>query len=171
MLTGAGFLSYAGLRLTRGLVGLGRHAQRLLPASGLASLPKPELAAESSRRRWRIRNGLPGQALLLVLAWNLLGGFLGPLAIKPADREPAMALMDHACWRMLWAFGRPLPLPALSRTAVLAADRAAVDSSCGPRHWIDKLPSCIGEDGSSRAAVQAIFNPIPSSSMRLHQLE
>ena len=142
---------YASLRLNGGIVGFGRRAQSLLPASWLESLPKSELAAESSRRQWQIMNGLPGQALLLVLA-----GFLGSLALKLADRERADALLGHACWMTVWAFGGLLLLPALSRQAVFAADRAAADSGCDPRHWIEKFPSLVGEDGSSRATVQTI---------------
>ena len=134
----------------------------------MESLPKSELAAESSRRQWQIKNGLPGQALLLVLGWNLLGGFLGSLALKLADREPAEALLGHACWMTLWAFGGLLLLPALSRKAVFAA---AADSGCDPRHWIEKFSSLVGEDGSSSATVQTIFYPSPSASMRLRQLE
>ena len=87
---------------TGGIVGFGRRVQSLLPASWLEGLPKPELAAESSRRQWQMKNGLPGRALLLVLGWNLLGGFLGSIALK-------------------------------------LADRAAADSGCDARHWIDWL--------------------------------
>lgn len=156
---------------TGGIVGFGRRAQSLLPASWLEGLPKPELAAESSRRQWQMKNGLPGRALLLVLGWNLLGGFLGSIALKLADRAPTEALLGYACWMTLWAFGALLLLPALSRKAVFAADRAAADSGCDSRHWIEKFPSLVGEDGSSTSAVQTIFYPIPSASLRLRQLE
>jgi hypothetical protein len=71
----------------------------------------------------------------------------------------------------LWAFGGLLVLPALSRAAVFAADRAAAEAGHNPRAWIEKFPSLVGEDGSARSAVQTIFYPIPSASMRLRQLE
>lgn len=156
---------------TGGIVGFGRRAQSLLPERWLESLPKPDLAAESSRRQWQMKNGLPGRALLLVLGWNLLGCFLGSLAFQLAERAAAEALLGHACWMTLWAFGGLLLLPALSRKAVFAADRAAADSGCDPRHWIERFPSLVGEDGSSTSAVQTIFYPIPSASLRLRQLE
>ena len=156
---------------TGGIVGFGRRARSLLPASWLESLPKSELAAELSRRQWQMKNGLPGRALLLVLGWNLLGGFLGSLALNLAERAPAEALLGYVCWMTLWGFGGLLLLPALSRKAVFAADRAAADSGCDPRHWIERFPGLIGEDGSSTSAVQTIFYPIPSASLRLRQLE
>lgn len=155
---------------TGGIIGFGRRAQSLLPERWLENLPKPEFATESSRRQWQMKTGLPGRALLLVLGWNLLGGFLGSLALKLADRAPAEALLGYVCWMTLWAFGGLLLLPALSRQAVFAADRAAADSSCDPRHWIEKFPSLVGEDGSSASAVQTIFYPIPSAASRLRQL-
>jgi hypothetical protein len=159
------------LAFTGGIIGFGRRAQSLLPESWLESLPKPELAAELSRRQWQIKNGLPGRALLLVLGWNLLGGFLGSIALKLADRATAEALLGYACWMTLWAFGGLLLLPMLSRKAVFAADRAAADSGCDPRHWIKRFPRLVGEDGSSISAVQTIFYPIPSAALRLRQLE
>lgn len=156
---------------TGGIVGFGRRAQSLLPERWLESLPESELAAESSRRQWQMKSGLPGRALLLVLGWNLLGGFLGSLAFKLAERAPAEAVLGHACWMTLWAFGGLLLLPALSRKAVFAADRAAADSGCDPLDWIARFPRLVGEDGSSTSAVQTIFYPIPSVALRLRQLE
>jgi hypothetical protein len=156
---------------TGGNIGFGRHARSLLPESWLESLPQSELAAELSRRHWQMKNGLPGRALLLILVWNLVGGFLGSMALKLSDRAAAEALLGYVCWMTLWAFGGLLLLPALSRKAVFAADRAAADSGCDPRHWIERFPRLIGEDGSSTAAVQTIFYPIPSAAWRLRQLE
>ncbi len=156
---------------TGGIVGLGRRAQSLLPARWLASLPPKELAAESSRRQWQMRSGLPGRAFILILGWNLLGAHAGTLAFKLAERTTSEALLGHACWMTLWAFGGLLVLPALSRLAVFAADRAAAEAGCDPRPWIKRFPSLVGEDGSSRSAVQTIFYPIPSASLRLRKLE
>jgi len=159
------------LAFTGGIVRLGRRARSLLPARWLASLPPEELAAETSRRQWQMKNGLPGRAMLLVLGWNLLGGFLGSIALKLADRAPAEALLGYGCWMTLWAFGGLLLLPTLSRKAVFAADRAAAEAGCDPRPWITRFPSLVGEDGSSISAVQTIFYPIPSAPLRLRKLE
>jgi hypothetical protein len=155
---------------TGGIVGLGRRAKSLLPASWMDTLPKPELVAESSRRRWQIANALPSRAFVLILLWNLLGTFTGTQAFHLADRTPSVALLGHACWMTLWAFASLLVLPALSRKAVLAADRAAADSGQDPRAWITRFPDLVGEDGSPNAAVQTIFYPVPSAEMRLSQL-
>lgn len=155
---------------TGGVVGLGRHARSLLPAGWLSTLPKSELAAESSRRRWQIDQGLPGRTFVLILSWNLLGTFVGTQLFQLAARPTAAALFGHACWMTLWAFVSLLVLPALSRKTVFAADRAAADSGHDPRAWISRFPELVGEDGSPNAAVQAIFYPVPSAEMRLHQL-
>ncbi len=155
---------------TGGIVGLGRHAKSLMPASWMSTLPMPELAAESSRRRWQIANALPVRAFVLILLWNLLGAFIGTQVFHLAARPPAAALFGHACWMTLWTFASLLVLPALSRKAVFAADRAAADSGHDPRAWITRFTDLVGEDGSPNAAVQAIFYPVPSTELRLRQL-
>jgi hypothetical protein len=155
---------------TGGIVGLGRRARSLLPARWMDALPKPELAAESSRRRWQIANALPARTFMLILLWNLLGTFIGTQVLQLAARPPAVALFGHACWMTLWAFASLLVLPALSRKAVFAADRAAADSGHDPRPWITRFPALVGEDGSPNAAVQTIFYPVPSAETRLRQL-
>jgi hypothetical protein len=156
---------------TGGIVGLGRRAKSLLPARWMTTLPKPELAAESSRRRWQIAHALPARAFVLILIWNVLGTFIGTQVFHLADRPPAVALLGHACWMTLWTFASLLVLPALSRKAVFAADRAAADSGNDPRAWITRFPDLVGEDGSPDAAVQTIFYPVPSAAMRLRQLD
>ena len=156
---------------TGGIVGFGRRAKSLIPERWLANLPKEELAVESSRRQWQLENGLPDRAFILVLGWNLIGGFFGSLIFKLAERTPAEALLGHACWMTLWTFGSLLILPTLSRKAVFAADRAAADSGRDPGPWIARFPNLVGEDGSSNSTVQNIFYPIPSASLRLRQLE
>ena len=95
----------------------------MLPAGWPDSLPKGELAAESSRRRWQIENGLPVRSFVVILGWNLLGSLAGSLAFRLAERTPLDALLGHACWMTLWTFGGLLVLPALSRNIVFAADR------------------------------------------------
>jgi hypothetical protein len=155
---------------TGGIVGLGRRAKSLLPADWIYTLPNPELAAESSRRRWHIANALPARAFVLILLWNLLGTFIGTQVLHLAARPLAAALFGHACWMTLWTFGGLLVLPALSRKAVFAADRAAAESGHDPRAWITRFRDLVGEDGSPNATVQTIFYPVPSAEMRLRQL-
>ncbi len=155
---------------TGGVAGLGRRAKSLLPASWMETLPKPELAAESSRRRWQIASALPARAFFLTLCWNLLGTFIGTQVFQLAERPPSVALIGHACWMTLWAFASLLVLPALSRKAVLAADRAAADSGHAVRALINRFPDLVGENGSPNAALQTIFYPVPSAEIRLRQL-
>ena len=155
---------------TGGILGLGPTAQSLLPERWLASEFREDLSVESVRRQWQLDNGLPLRTVLVVLGWNLLGGWAGSTAFELAARTPAEALVGYACWMTLWAFGGLLILPALSRPAVFAADRAALDAGHDPRHWIARFPNLVGEDGSPSGAVQAIFYPIPSARWRLDRL-
>lgn len=152
---------------TGGIVGFGARARSLWPARWLEALPKSELAVESFRRGWQIRHGLNDRALVAVLGWNLAGTALGTFAFALAQRTPAEALFGHACWMTLWAFVGLLVLPALSRSTVFAADRAAADAGLAPADWIAHFPDFTGEDGSASASVQTIFYPIPSAKIRL----
>lgn len=156
---------------TGGIVGFGRRAFSVLPASWWKSLPKSELAVESRRREWQIANGLPWRAFLVVLGWNLLGASVGTIALELAKRAPAEALLGHACWMTLWAFASLLVLPVWSGRVVFAADRAAADFGLNARDWIERFPVLIGEDGNASAAAQTIFYPIPSTAMRLRALD
>jgi len=156
---------------TGGLVGIGRRIKSLLPARWLETLPAAEVTAESSRRRWQSENGWPRRAFVLLLGWNLLGAYVGSLVFQWAGRTPAEALLGHSCWMTLWAFGGLLLLPAPSRAAVFAADRASADSGHDPRDWIARFPNLVGEDGNPDPRIQTIFYPIPSAALRLRQLE
>jgi len=156
---------------TGGFVGFGRSARSLWPARWMEGFPRAWLAVESRRREWQISSGSHDRTFIVLLGWNLLGTSLGTIAFALAQRAPADALFGHACWMTLWAFGGLLVLPALSRSAVFAADRAAADAGLAPAGWITRFPDVTGEDGNSDAAVQAIFYPIPSAETRLRALE
>ncbi len=158
---------------TGGLVGWGRRSARwLLPAAWRRALPAAEFAAERSRRRWGIADGLPGRTLALILGWNLAGAALGSLVLGLSAQPPGGALLLHACWMTLWTFGSLLLLPSLSRGAVFAADRAALAGGHDPRPWIRRFPSVVGEDGGGGSdLVQTIFYPVPSAARRLERLE
>ncbi len=156
---------------TGGVVGLGRRAKSLLPASWVNTVPPAELDAEASRRRWQIANGLPFRAFLLIVLWNLIGATIGTFAFDLADRSIAVALFGFGCWMTLWTFASLLVLPALSQKAVYAADRAAADAGHDPRAWITRFADLVGEDGSAKPGVQTIFYPIPATTLRLQQLE
>lgn len=155
---------------TGGIVGLGRRAKSLLPEAWLDSLPKSELAAESTRRRWQIANAISSRSFILILLWNLLGTLIGTEVLQLAACPLAVALLAHACWMTLWTFVSLLILPSLSRKAVFAADRAAADSGRDVRAWIARFPTLVCEDGSANSAVHTIFYPVPSAQMRLRQL-
>lgn len=156
---------------TGGIVGWGRRAVSLLPARWLQELPGGELAVESARRSWQITAGLPGRTILLVLGWNVAGAVTGSLLFGLAARPAAGALLLHACWMTLWAFGSLLILPSLSRRSVFAADRAVLDAGLDPRNWIARFPGIVGEDGGANGLVQTIFYPVPSARLRSLHLE
>jgi hypothetical protein len=155
---------------TGGVVGFGRGAKILMPEAWMHRVPRPELAVELLRRRWQIARGLPGRAFLLLLGWNLIGAWVGGVVVDPSSLTLGYALMGLACWMTLWTFASLLVLPVLGRGSVLAADRAAADAGLDPSAWIQHFPALTGEDGSSRAALQNIFYPIPSAELRLRSL-
>lgn len=155
---------------TGGVVGFGRGATILLPEPWMDRVPRPELAVELFRRRWQIAQGLPGRAFLLVLAWNLIGAWVGGMVVDLSTLPLGHALMGFACWMTLWTFASLLVLPVLGRGTILAADRAAADAGLDPSEWIRLFPKLTGEDGNSRAALQNIFYPIPSAELRLRSL-
>ena len=155
---------------TGGIDGWGARTASLLPAAWLRDLPPAEFAAEASRRRWQSAHGLPGRALLLILGWNAAGAAAGSFALGLAGHAPAGALLLHACWMTLWTFAGLLVLPSLSRKAVFAADRAALDAGDDPREWIGRFPGLVGEDGGANPFIQTIFYPVPSARERLLHL-
>lgn len=155
---------------TGGIVGFGRRALSVLPEGWSRRVPRAELAVELFRRRWQSVHGLPGRAFLLLLAWNLVGAWVGSLAFDLGLLAAGPALLGLACWMTLWTFLSLLVLPVLGRGTVLAADRAAADARLDPSGWIRLFPGITGEDGSGRAAVQNIFYPIPSADFRLRSL-
>ncbi|MEP6668944.1 MAG: hypothetical protein ABJF10_07325 [Chthoniobacter sp.] len=129
---------------TGGIVGIGHRAQSLWPARWLEGLSQSEFAVESCRREWQLTNGLNHRALVALLGWNLFGASLGTFAFALAHRTPAEALFGHVCWMTLWAFVGLLVLPALSRGAVFAADRAAATASLAPAAWITRFSNLTG---------------------------
>jgi hypothetical protein len=155
---------------TGGVLGFGRGAKILLPEAWMHRLPRPELEVEIFRRRWLIAQGLPGRTFLLLLAWNLIGVWVGGMLIDLPTLPLDHALMGLACWMTLWTFASLLALPVLGRGTVFAADRAAADTGLDPSEWIRLFPKLTGEDGHSRAALQNIFYPIPSAELRLRSL-
>ena len=155
---------------TGGVVGWGKRATSLLPAAWLGQVPAEEVAAESRRRRWQIERRLPGRAVGLILGWNVLGAIAGSFVLGYAGRPAGQALLMHACWMTLWTFASLLLLPTLSRQAVFAADRAALDAGQDARAWIERFPGLVGEDGAANGLVQTIFYPVPSARERLRHL-
>lgn len=155
---------------TGGIIGFGRGATIVIPEGWLHRVPRLELAVELFRRRWQIEQGLPGRAFLLVLAWNLVGAWVGGLVLNPGSLSEGHALLGHACWMTVWTFLSLLLLPSLGRGTVLEADRASAKAGLDPSAWIRLFPKLTGEDGNARAAMQNIFYPIPSAEIRLRSL-
>jgi len=149
--------------------GWGR-VMELVPKRWLGTLPADELGVELERRRWQLQHALPRRAWWILLGWNLAGVELGSRLWGFREMPEWNALAGHACWMTLWCFAGLLVLPSLSRGTVYAADRAVLDSGLDPRPWIRRLPQLTGEDGSSAAAVQAVFYPIPATTLRLAAL-
>lgn len=155
---------------TGGVCGAGRGATVLLPEKWELGLTGSEMETVLQRRLWEIRTQLPARAFLFVLSWNLAGCGIGSLLLEIPGRTPESALLLHCCWMTLWGFVGLLLLPTASRSAVFAADRAAVAQGCDAAGWIVKFPELTGEDGNARTVLQRVFYPIPSARERLHWL-
>ncbi len=155
---------------TGGTVGLGRYAKILLPEPWQLNLTGAQLHTLVQRRLWEMKNNLPARSLLFVLLWNLTGCRAGSVFLELPGRLPESALVLQFCWMTLWGFLGLLLLPTLSRSAVFAADCAAVASGCDAGDWIQQFPNITGEDGNARTVLQRVFYPIPSAQERLRAL-
>jgi len=155
---------------TGGTVGLGGYAKILLPESWKLKLTGAQMHTLIQRRLWEVKNNLPARSLFFVLLWNLTGCRVGSVFLELPGRLPESALVLQFCWMTLWGFLGLLLLPTLSRSAVFAADCAAVASGCDAGGWIQQFPNITGEDGNARTVLQRVFYPIPSAQERLRAL-
>jgi len=151
--------------------GLGAHAMPLIPDTWKTQLTASQLQTVLQRRLWEITSNLPARSLLFVLLWNLLGCGIGSAALSLQSRPAEHAMLLQFFWMTLWGFVGLLILPALSRSTVFGADRAAAANGCDVQSWIREVPAITGEDGSSKMLLQRIFYPIPSTGERLRHLE
>ena len=155
---------------TGGILGIGPSAMVLLPARWKTDLSDTQFKTVLQRRLWQIESFFPMRSFLCVLFWNLLGCWGGSVTLEMSNRSPESALLLQSCWMTLWAFLGLLLLPTLSRSSVFAADKAAAFSGVDAADWIRVFPLLTGEDGNSKALMQKIFYPIPSTAERLRKL-
>ncbi len=155
---------------TGGVCGVRHGAMPLLPESWEERLSPAEMETVLQRRLWEIQHRLPARAFLFVMCWNLAGCGLGSVLLEMPGRALETALLLHCCWMTLWGFLGLLLLPTASRSAVFAADNAAVEKGCDAAAWIQKFPEITGEDGNAKTLLQRVFYPIPSARERLLNL-
>lgn len=150
--------------------GIGGSALILLPERWRKSLSHSQIATLIQRRLWEVETHLPARSLLASLCWNLAGCQSGSLVLALPGRLPEQALLLQCFWMTLWGFLGLLILPALSRSSVLGADRAAKAKNLDAKGWIEAFPAITGEDGNPKFLVQRVFYPIPSAEERIRGL-
>ena len=99
------------------------------------------------------------------MLWNLAGFTLAAKLSGSNLGEPT-GLMTTALWFTVWSFGGLLILPSLSRPAVFAADRFALDRGvpkCFLEEGIVELDRLQDDEPVRAPWVERIFHPVPSA--------
>ena len=152
---------------TGGVVGLGPHAQIVIPQAWL-SFDREQLAAAIARRAAAVNSGSYSRVLVLAFAWNICG-FLVCSQIPGAGLATVAGLVTTISGFTLWSFLGLLTLPTLSRNASLKIDEQLLRQGI-PANLISETAFTMdqlqdGEPERSRL-VDAIFHPVPNVSSR-----
>jgi hypothetical protein len=151
---------------TGGITGILGSEAVVLPMHWKAVLSSDQLNVMESRRRYAIASGLRRNGLMLALAWNV-GGFAISVSLAGGTGSVA-SLLTTALYFSLTSFVGLLVLPKPSQTAVLQTDAGIINN--GNRDaLVASIRALAGiQDGEDRrhSAVQLIFHPIPSVSLR-----
>ena len=151
---------------TGGVTGILGSETVVLPMHWESVLSSDQLSVMESRRRYAIASGLRRNGVLLALAWNI-GGFAISVALAGGAGSVA-SLLTTALYFSLTSFVGLLVLPKPSQNAVLQTDAGIINS--GNRDAlvasIRALASIQDDEATRHSAVQLIFHPIPSVSLR-----
>ena len=124
------------------------------------------------RREAMRRGGNRLVGVVLAAAWSI-GTSALTLLVLPGSADSVAGLATASLWATLLSFAGLLLLPTLSRQAVLAADRAALEAGVSRAALERALRSLDArqEDEPSRGAlVEAVFHPVPALDRRLAAL-
>jgi len=151
---------------TGGVTGILGSETVVLPMHWKSVLSSDQLNVMESRRRYAIASGLRRNGVLLALAWNI-GGFAISVVLAGGTGSVA-SLLTTALYFSLTSFIGLLVLPKPSQNAVLQTDAGIINS--GNRDAlvasIRALASIQDDEDTRHSAVQLIFHPIPSVSLR-----
>ena len=151
---------------TGGITGFPGSETVVLPMHWKPILSNKLLSVMESRRRYAIASGLRRNGVLLALAWNI-GGFAISVLLAGGTGSVA-SLLSTSLYFSLTSFIGLLVLPKPSQNAVLQLDDAI--SKDGNRDnlvaAIRALAGIQDDEKTRHTAVQLIFHPIPSVSLR-----
>ncbi len=156
---------------TGGWTGFPGRERLILPRQWLEWLGPEELTSEIVRRVGVVKAGARTRGLWLALVWNTLGFALAAWW-ETVSLATVAGLVSTALLFTLWSFLGALVLPSLSRSAVFAADRFALDHGISPRvlyRVLKRLDTAQDDEPRRSRAIEAIFHPVPSLSRRQSQ--
>jgi hypothetical protein len=149
-----------------GFVG-GWHGKKLvLPSAWRTELDAEMLATQILRRIGTKKSGARVRGVVLAVLFNTAGFAL--------SLTYGHSLVSIIAINTLWAFLGVLTLPTLSRGAVFAADRFALDAGVPAEilgETIIALDKRQDDEPERSQGIEAIFHPIPSVNRRLAALE
>ena len=152
---------------TGGIVGIGKHAQIVIPRAWL-SFSREQLSTTIARRTIAINSGSYSRGLALAFAWNV-SGFLICSLIPGAELTTVAGLVMTISGFTLWSFLGLLTLPTLSRNASLKIDGQLMQQGMPPElisntaFSMDRM-----QDGEPERSpwIEAIFHPVPNVTSR-----
>ena len=152
---------------TGGVVGLGKHAQIVIPKAWL-SFTIEQLATAIARRAIAINSGSYTRGLILAFAWNVAGFLLCSL-ILGAGLASVAALITTVCGFTLWSFIGLLILPTVSRNASLKIDEELLTQGM-PATLISttaqKMDQLQDDEPERPRLIEMIFHPVPNVTSR-----
>jgi hypothetical protein len=156
-----------------GFAGLPGIEKLVLPKHWIDSFSVDKLHAILLRRAGVLATGDRWRGLLLASAWNL-SGFIVCAHLPGAGVARLWEFVTTLIAMTLWSFLGLLLLPSLSRSAVTAADRYALNLGADPRALRDSISEIdrLQDDEAQRGRwLERIFHPVPSVENRISALD
>ena len=151
-----------------GVLGLPGRDRTLLAAGYDDETAEVQLLRREAMRR----GGGRAAGVALAAAWSI-GTSALTLLVLPGSADSVAGLATASLWATLLSFAGLLLLPTLSRQAVLAADRAALEagvSLAALERALRRLDARQEDEPSRGALVEAVFHPVPGLDRRLAAL-
>ena len=158
---------------TGGVVGAPGRERLLVPSHWRRGLGDEGLKAELLRWASVVRSGSRWRGIAAAFAWNL-GGFVLASFLPGADVVSVAGLVTIVLGFTLWSFIGLLVLPSLSRPAVLAADRRALEAGADAaalEQTIERLDRLQDDEPDRTGVVETIFHPLPARARRIARMK